>query len=145
MSEQVMQLIYAAAALAGLTIFVYFALTVVGVIGNRSGALSKDYALTRDGTPPPAWIGNIGRNLNNLFEFPVLFYVLVIFHALAPGTVDGAQVSLAWAFVGLRFAHTLIHTTVNSLLLRFSTHRISVIVLAVMWVRFVLALHGAGA
>lgn len=133
-------ILYAAAMLALLTLFVYFLLTVLGVIANARGELSKDYSLTETGAPPPAYIGNAGRNLVNLLELPVLFYALVAFHFAGQIEVSVLQLTLAWAFVGLRFLHTLIHITINTLGLRFLVHRISAIVLAVMWVNFLLAL-----
>ena len=34
-----------------------------------------------------------------------------------------------------------LHVTINNMALRFLTHRIGFLILAVMWVRFVLALH----
>lgn len=133
-------ILHAAVALALLTLFVYFLLTILGVIANARGELSKDYSLTKTGAPPPAYIGNAGRNLVNLLELPVLFYALVAFHLAGPIEVSGLQLALAWVFVGLRFLHTLIHVTINTLGLRFLVHRISAIVLAVMWVNFLLAL-----
>lgn len=133
-------ILYSAAALALLTLFVYFLLTVLGVIANARGELSKDYSLTKTGPPPPAYIGNAGRNLVNLLELPVLFYALVAFHLAGQIDVSGLQLTLAWVFVGLRFLHTLIHITINTLGLRFLVHRVSAIVLAVMWVNFLLSL-----
>lgn len=133
-------ILLAAAALAGLTLFVYFLLTVIGVIANSKGDLSAEYSLTKSGTPPPAYIGNIGRNFVNLTEMPVLFYALVALHLAGNVEVSGLQLMLAWAYVGLRYLHTLIHITVNALGLRFLAHRISAVVLVVMWVNFALAL-----
>ena len=134
-------MILAASALALLTLFVYLMLTIFGVIAKSKGQLSEEYSLTKAGTPPPDWLGNWGRNLANLFELPILFYALVLFQAVTPDTIDSLQVTLAWVFVGTRFAHTAVHVSINNMALRFLTHRIGFLILAVMWVRFVLALH----
>lgn len=133
-------ILHAAAALALLTLFVYFLMTILGVIANSRGELSKEYSLTKTGSPPPAYVGNAGRNLANLLELPVLFYVLVALHLAADIEVWSFQLTLAWAFVGLRFLHTLIHITINVIGLRFLVHRISAVVLAAMWLHFLVAL-----
>jgi len=133
-------ILHAAAALALLTLFVYFLMTVLGVIANARGELSKEYSLTKTGAPPPAYVGNAGRNLVNLLELPVLFYALIALYLAADIEVSGLQLTLAWVFVGLRYLHTLIHITINTIGLRFLVHRISAIVLAAMWIYFLIAL-----
>lgn len=130
----------ATAALALLTLIVYFLLTIVGVVANSKGDLSKEYSLTKTGTPPPAYIGNIGRNFANLLEMPVLFYALVALHAGGNIAVSELQLTLAWVFVALRYLHTLVHITTNTLGLRFLVHRASAIVLLWMWINFTLEL-----
>ncbi|MBX7148571.1 MAPEG family protein [bacterium] len=79
------------------------------------------------------------RNLANLFEMPVFFYaaVIVIFitHRLDP-LFHG----LAWAYVGLRVVHTLIHLTFNHVMLRFAAFLTSNIILIVMWIRWYLTI-----
>ncbi|WP_394693381.1 MAPEG family protein [Hyphobacterium sp.] len=133
-------ILHAAAALALLTLFVYFLMTVLGVIANARGELSKEYSLTKTGAPPPPYVGNAGRNLVNLLELPVLFYVLIALHLAGDIEVWGLQLTLAWVFVGLRYLHTLIHITINTIGLRFLVHRISAIVLVAMWLHFLIAL-----
>lgn len=133
-------ILVAATALAGLTLFVYFLLTVVGIIANAKGELSKDYSLTKTGAPPPAYVGNIGRNFVNLLEMPVLFYALVAFHLASSIAVSPTQLMLAWGFVALRYLHTLVHITANPLGLRFLLHRAAAVVLVMMWVNFALGL-----
>ena len=58
--------------------------------------------------PPEARLPS--RNLSNLFEFPVLFYVgcVILF---VTGAVDAAGLALAWAHVACRALHGLIHLT----------------------------------
>lgn len=133
------QLALAAAALIGLTLFVYLMITVLGVMANARGQLSAEYSKNKTGAPPPDWLANWGRNLVNLCELPMLFYALVAMHLALTGTADGLQVHLAWAFVASRYIHTLVHVTVNNVGLRFLAHRVGFVILAVMWVKFVLA------
>jgi len=75
------------------------------------------------------------RNLMNLLEMPVLFYVVcTAFYVTGP--VAPGVVSLAWAYVGLRLAHSIIHLTYNRVGHRFLVFAASNIVLLVMWIRF---------
>jgi len=66
---------------------------------------------------PPA-VSNPSDNLKNLFELPVLFYALALY-LYAVNEVDGVYVVAAWAFVGFRAAHSLVHCTFNRVLVRF--------------------------
>jgi hypothetical protein len=61
---------------------------------------------------------NAANNLKNLFELPVLFYMLCLY-LYVTGAVDGIDVMLAWAFVAFRVAHSIVHCSFNLVLLRF--------------------------
>lgn len=53
------------------------------------------------------------RNLMNLLEMPLLFYVVcVLFHVTR--TVDASAVALAWGYVALRAGHSLVHLSYNN-------------------------------
>ncbi|MCZ6561001.1 MAG: MAPEG family protein [Gammaproteobacteria bacterium] len=77
-------------------------------------------------------------NLKNLFEMPVLFYLLCIV-LFVLSRVDATFLNLAWAYVGLRALHSLIQSTYNRIVHRFSVYMLSMIVLVWMWLRFALA------
>ena len=66
---------------------------------------------------PPA-VSNPSDNLKNLFEVPTLFYALVLYLYLTRH-VDSQYVVAAWIFVGFRVLHSVVHCTVNIVLLRF--------------------------
>jgi hypothetical protein len=83
----------------------------------------------------PAWVNNPSNNLKNLFEMPVLFYALVL-ALVVTGNQDPMMVKLAWAYAGLRAAHSLIHCTVNIVNLRFTAYLLSSVALLVMIGRF---------
>ena len=79
------------------------------------------------------------RNYMNLLELPVLFYVLCLsLHATAH--VTPAALWLAWAYVAFRAVHSVVHLTYNDVRHRGLAFAASNIVLAVMWIRFVIAL-----
>jgi hypothetical protein len=57
-------------------------------------------------------------NYNHLMEQPTLFYAVVL--SLAVMQAGGAvNTGLAWAYVALRVAHSLVHATVNVIMVRF--------------------------
>ena len=72
----------------------------------------------------PPDVSNPSDNLKNLFEIPVLFYVLCIY-LYTMGEVDQIYLVAAWLFAGFRLLHSIIHCTVNIILLRFSLYIIS--------------------
>ena len=79
------------------------------------------------------------RNYMNLLELPVLFYVLCL-SLYATAHVTPAMVWLAWAYVAFRAMHSVVHLTYNDVRHRGLAFAASNIVLAVMWIRFVIAL-----
>jgi hypothetical protein len=82
----------------------------------------------------PSEVRRIADNYNHLFEQPTLFYALAIAIAVA-GHVDAWQVNLAWAFVAIRVIHSLVQSTANVVMLRFSIFMVSWLVLIAMLVR----------
>jgi hypothetical protein len=80
-------------------------------------------------------------NFRNLFELPVLFYVLCLALYLTDG-VTALQLGLAWTFVALRCVHSLVHVTYNKVMHRFRAYALGLVVLMAMWITF--ALHLAG-
>ncbi len=77
-------------------------------------------------------------NYNHLLEQPTAFYATAV--ALAMMGLDGGMnLMLAWGYVGLRVVHSIVHSTVNIVLLRFGLFLISSILLAIMAVNGVLA------
>jgi hypothetical protein len=86
------------------------------------------------GVPPDVTVVN--RNLMNLLEMPVLFYVVCIAFYVTRH-VDHGLLKLAWVFVAFRLIHSLIHLTTNRVLHRLSAFAASNVVLVMMWIRFV--------
>jgi hypothetical protein len=77
-------------------------------------------------------------NFRNLFEVPVLFYVLCAALALEGGSTPGF-VAAAWAYAVLRALHSLIHVTYNRVTHRFLVYVASTLLLFGMWAAFLLA------
>lgn len=78
-------------------------------------------------------------NYRNLFEAPVLFYVLCGFLAITQLTTV-LLLACAWGYVFLRAAHTFVHLTNNKVIRRFQLFFASSIVLFVMWALFAVRL-----
>ncbi len=73
-------------------------------------------------------------NLNNLMEQPTLFYAVVLSLAIL-GVESGADVILAWAYVAIRVAHSLVQALVNIIALRFSLFVIGSLALLALTLR----------
>ena len=76
-------------------------------------------------------------NFRNLFEVPVLFYVLCAALVLTGGSTP-AFVAAAWGYVGLRALHSLIHVTYNRVVHRFLVYMASTLLLFGMWIAFLM-------
>ena len=75
-------------------------------------------------------------NFRNLFEVPVLFYVLCIVLVLNGGS-SPAFVASAWSYVALRALHSLIHVTYNRVAHRFLAYAASTVLLFAMWAAWI--------
>lgn len=89
----------------------------------------------------PAWARNVADNYNHLAEAPTVFYAVVIALVLL-GQADTLSTILAWAYVALRYIHSLIQATVNIVIVRFSVFVLSWLVLGIMIVRGLVRLYG---
>jgi len=73
-------------------------------------------------------------NYNHLMEQPTLFYAVALTLALIQRG-EGLNLWLAWAYVGLRVAHSLVQALVNFIPLRFAVFMAASGVLVVLTVR----------
>ncbi len=76
-------------------------------------------------------------NLQNLFEVPVLFYVLVLLLYVTK-RVDDVYLIGAWVFVVLRYLHSFIHCSYNRVMHRFLVYLASSFIIWFMWARLAL-------
>ena len=72
-----------------------------------------------------------GHNYAHLMEQPTLFYATIAILALA-GAGDGVNVQLAWGYTGLRIAHSLWQSLVNTIPVRFALFIASSLCLTVL-------------
>jgi hypothetical protein len=82
----------------------------------------------------PAQVRWKADNYNNLMEQPTLFYAVTLTLALL-GDGGGLNSGLAWLYVGLRIAHSLVQAIINVVLVRFAIFMVASLVLLVMSAR----------
>ena len=127
-----------------LPLFVQVTLTFVLLIWmaalNRSAVVRRGVRWQDIALREPNWPA---RNLQirnaflNQLETPLLFYVLTIL-AWITRHADLLFVILAWIYVALRIVHAYIHITDNYVPRRGAAFIMSAIVLALMWLIFML-------
>lgn len=82
----------------------------------------------------PARVRWKADNYNNLMEQPTLFYAVALTLALGDAGA-GLNSALAWIYVGLRIAHSLVQAIINVVAVRFAIFMAASLVLLVMSVR----------
>jgi hypothetical protein len=127
----------------GLALWTMFVLVLTGFRRLRAGRAGRVTPETfRFGEAPdaPADVKVANRNLINLLELPLLFYVaclsFYVTHQVRPGVVG-----LAWAYVALRLLHSFIHLGPNRLRQRMIAFALSNAILVTLWIRFLLGLR----
>lgn len=100
-----------------------------------SGAVQPENIALRE----PNWptrTTQVANAFSNQFELPVLFYVLTILEYVThlAGVVF---VVLAWVFVIFRILHAYVHVTSNIVRLRGVLYGVGGLVLAIMWVIYI--------
>ena len=134
-------ILYPMAVMVLLTFVVMAILPFVRFMAVKAGkSKPKDY-LYGDSSSEKSLAKLVGRNYTNLFEAPTLFYVLCLL-IFETGLLDQITLRLAWAFVGFRLAHSLVHIIFNRLLMRMTIFIISVLVLMGMWAYYLWLIIG---
>lgn len=96
--------------------------------------VSPSYFLLKRGKVPEP-LAKVDQHYVNLFELPVLFYLLVVLLYLTE-TVNPLQLGLAWAFVASRGVHSYVHMTHNRLTARMYAFLLGALILGIAWVEF---------
>lgn len=80
-------------------------------------------------------------NYNHLLEQPVIFYAICIVLALMDQG-DNLNAQIAWAYVALRIAHSLVQVTTNRVIIRFSLFALATIALIMLTVHAAMTYWG---
>jgi hypothetical protein len=89
----------------------------------------------------PADVNAPSNNFKNLFEMPVVFYVVCI-TAFSLQLVDGLLLNCAWGFVAIRVIHSLVHCTYNRVMHRFIAYLASSVLVWFMVIKVSLGIFG---
>jgi len=121
------------------SVVVYMGIKRYAAIQGREVSI-KFYRLFNEGAQP-ARLQLISRHVQNHFEVPPLFYIVVLF-IFVSGTVTPWQVTLAWLYVLSRCVHSYIHLGTNNVSQRFFVFGASGLILVALWVSLLLSLVG---
>ncbi|MEX2122678.1 MAG: MAPEG family protein [Woeseia sp.] len=127
-----MNVLYPVFAMFALTAFCLFRLASLRFAAVRRGEIDPRFFKLYRNAEEPDKLRVYSRHLSNLFEAPVLFYVIAIL-AFSTQQTGLLPLCLAWAYVVLRYAHSYVHLTSNHILTRFRLFALSWLVLAVLW------------
>lgn len=104
----------------------------------RKQLVADDFKLGESKNVPPS-VSLPNQNYTNLLELPVLFYVVCLV-LYVTNSVDAIAIYLAWAYVGFRLIHSVVHLTSNNVFRRLIVFAMSAFVLMAMWVQAFIAI-----
>lgn len=125
-------ILFPVVALATLTFAVLLLIPVRRFRAGLAGEVRyDDFAYGESARVPPE-VSLPNRNMMNLLELPLLFYVACLV-SYAADRVNGAALALAWSYVSLRLVHSTIHLTYNRVRHRLLAFAASNVVLVMLW------------
>jgi len=136
-------ILWPAVAMAFLTGFVWLRLGSDRIAELRARRIHPQQIATAQAAAEKLQNVQSADHFRNLFEVPVLFYVVCGFFAFTQLTTLFA-LACAWGFVALRAFHTYIHLTHNKVVRRFQAFVASTLVLYVLWGVFAVRLLMGG-
>jgi len=89
----------------------------------------------------PAKIQWIAHNYNHLHEAPTVFYAVALVLAITGGG-NGLNAQIAWAYVVLRVAHSLVQILWNKIMVRFGLFMLSSLALLALVTHAALRVFG---
>ena len=116
------------------TLLIFFLIPMRRMQAVRAGTLTIDDFKLGESARVPEHVALPNRNAMNLLQLPVLFYAASVI-LFTTAQADAAFVGLAWAYVVLRVAHSLVHVTYNNVRHRLLPFGISNLVLLAIWLR----------
>lgn len=120
-------------ALAAWTLVVLMLIPLVRVRSARRREIVPDDFRFGESAQVPGYVSIPNRNFMNLLELPMLFYVACIV-LYVTGGASWLTVYVAWAYVALRIAHSLVHLTYNHVIHRLAVFAASNVALVTLWV-----------
>lgn len=105
----------------------------------REDGLNPGYFKLNRGGKVPEYLDKVTRHYANLFELPVLFYVVSLMLYVTQ-KVDMVFMALAWLFVVTRYIHGYIHITYNDLRHRRMAFLAGTVLVFCIWARLFVSL-----
>ncbi|MEP1446016.1 MAG: MAPEG family protein [Paraglaciecola sp.] len=119
-----------------LTIIVGLIAVRARFISIKSGQMSIEYLKLMQGQEAPEMVIRSTRCFNNLFEVPVLFYVVCTLY-IALGIESFVATVIAWLFAAFRLSQAFIHIYYNAVRHRMVAFGLSVLCVLLLWVNLV--------
>lgn len=126
-------------ALIGWTLLVLLLIPFHRVRAGLAGRIQINDFLYGESARVPPDVAVPNRAYMNLLEAPVLFYAVGLM-LFVTQKADPTALALAWAYVGLRVVHSLIHLSYNHVLHRLAAFAASNAVLFLLWLKLAFAL-----
>jgi len=127
-------------AMAMLTFMVLLLIPYKRVKARLANQVSNEDFSYGESQRVPGSVALPNRNMMNLLEIPVLFYVLCIILFIT-GNVTPFFVNSAWIYFALRLGHSIVHLSYNHVLHRLAFFASSNLVLLIMWIQFLREIH----
>lgn len=133
MSSITLSLIYPLFGMFVLSAVILMTMFRARVRAVKSGQIKVGYFKTYESSNLPEDVIKTARHFSNLFETPILFYVICILGMIL--SVDSSLfVTLAWSYVVARAVHAYVHIGRNKLQIRMSVYTLSWLIMAAMWI-----------
>lgn len=133
MNSEILQPVVALAAWT-MVMWIWMYATRLPAMGKVEGLDTKNWVGGVGGDLDkvlPAKIQWIAHNYNHLHEAPTVFYATALVLAIV-GQGDNLNATIAWAYVALRVAHSLVQVLSNRVMIRFSLFALSSIALIML-------------
>ncbi len=99
----------------------------------KFGELKLSHYETFNISKEPGYVTKTTNNLNNLFQLPPIFVAACVLAFSLSYTSDPLTFN-AWGFVISRYIHTLVHITINQVLVRSLAFGIGLYFLVAIWI-----------
>tara|TARA_B110000881_G_C18353816_1_gene402844 strand:- start:135 stop:536 length:402 start_codon:yes stop_codon:yes gene_type:complete len=103
----------------------------------KNGTVSARFYKLMEGENVPEIITKSTRCFNNMFEVPVLFYVVCTLY-ISLNIDSSLAIVLAWSFVILRYLHAFIHLSYNYVLHRMLAFWFGLLAILGLWINIIL-------
>ena len=132
-------IVYPGIAMFFLSLAMVFHLGVSRFAAIRRRDVSVEYYRLYNEGEQPERLQQISRHVQNHFEVPPLFYIVLLF-LLVTGSVTQVAVILAWLYFLSRCLHSYIHLGSNDVRRRFLSYAGSGLILAGLWICLLVSL-----